>query len=52
MPADLLARYFEQVNSRYTFHKDLRRAVIFGRNDLVKDARRSRESTCWCAATL
>nr|WP_240629612.1 CheR family methyltransferase [Mycobacterium colombiense] len=38
MPPDLLARYFEQVNGRYVFRKDLRRAVIFGRNDLVKDA--------------
>lgn len=27
---------------RYVFRKDLRRAVIFGRNDLVKDAPISR----------
>lgn len=52
MPADLLARYFEQVNGRYIFHKDLRRAVIFGRNDLVKDAPISRVDLLVCRDTL
>ncbi|OBG32709.1 CheR family methyltransferase [Mycobacterium sp. E3198] len=52
VPADLLARYFEQVNSRYVFHKDLRRAVIFGRNDLVKDAPISRVDLLVCRNTL
>ncbi|HTY30247.1 CheR family methyltransferase [Mycobacterium sp.] len=52
VPADLLARYFEQVNGRYVFHKDLRRAVIFGRNDLVKDAPISRVDLLVCRNTL
>jgi two-component system CheB/CheR fusion protein len=52
VPADLLARYFEQANSRYVFHKDLRRAVIFGRNDLVKDAPISRVDLLVCRNTL
>ncbi|OBG29639.1 CheR family methyltransferase [Mycobacterium sp. 852002-51057_SCH5723018] len=52
VPPDLLARYFEQVNSRYVFKKDLRRAVIFGRNDLVKDAPISRVDLLVCRNTL
>jgi len=52
VPSDLLARYFEQVNSRYIFHKDLRRAVIFGRNDLVNDAVISRVDLLVCRNTL
>jgi two-component system, chemotaxis family, CheB/CheR fusion protein len=52
VPQDLLARYFEQVNSRYVFQKDLRRAVIFGRNDLVKDAPISRVDLLVCRNTL
>jgi two-component system, chemotaxis family, CheB/CheR fusion protein len=52
VPQDLLAKYFEQVNGRYAFHKDLRRAVIFGRNDLVKDAPISRVDLLVCRNTL
>lgn len=52
VPPDLLARYFEQLNGRYVFHKDLRRAVIFGRNDLVKDAPISRVDLLVCRNTL
>ncbi|ORW91554.1 chemotaxis protein CheR [Mycobacterium sp. IEC1808] len=52
VPPDLLTRYFEQVNGRYVFHKDLRRAVIFGRNDLVKDAPISRVDLLVCRNTL
>ena len=52
IPADLLARYFEHVNNRYVFRKDLRRAVIFGRNDLVKDAPISRVDLLVCRNTL
>jgi chemotaxis methyl-accepting protein methylase len=37
-----LERYFELQGSRYCFRKDLRRSVIFGRNDLVQDAPISR----------
>ncbi|OBA80182.1 chemotaxis protein CheR [Mycobacterium sp. 1164966.3] len=52
VPPDLLTRYFEQVNGRYVFRKDLRRAVIFGRNDLVKDAPISRVDLLVCRNTL
>jgi two-component system, chemotaxis family, CheB/CheR fusion protein len=52
VPQEMLKRYFEQVNSRHVFHKDLRRAVIFGRNDLVKDAPISRIDLLVCRNTL
>jgi two-component system, chemotaxis family, CheB/CheR fusion protein len=52
VPADFLDRYFEHVNSRYVFNKDLRRGVIFGRNDLVKDAPISRVDLLACRNTL
>jgi two-component system, chemotaxis family, CheB/CheR fusion protein len=52
VPQELLGGYFEQVNGRYVFHKDLRRAVIFGRNDLVKDAPISRVDLLVCRNTL
>ncbi len=52
VPLDLLGRYFEQANGRYVFHKDLRRAVIFGRNDLIKDAPISRVDLLVCRNTL
>jgi two-component system CheB/CheR fusion protein len=37
-PPELVDRYFERSGSRYTFRGDLRRSVIFGRNDLVQNA--------------
>jgi two-component system CheB/CheR fusion protein len=40
------------MNGRYVFRKDLRRAVIFGRNDLVKDAPISRVDLLVCRNTL
>jgi two-component system CheB/CheR fusion protein len=52
VPPDLLAKYFEKINGRYVFHKNLRRAVIFGRNDLVKDAPISRVDLLACRNTL
>jgi two-component system, chemotaxis family, CheB/CheR fusion protein len=52
VPPELLARYFEEVKGRYMFHKELRRAVIFGRNDLVKDAPISRVDLLVCRNTL
>ncbi|OBI50694.1 chemotaxis protein CheR [Mycobacterium kyorinense] len=52
VPTDLLEKYFEQLNGRYIFHKDLRRAVIFGRNDVVKDAPISRVDLLACRNTL
>ena len=35
---DLLEKYFVPSNGKYVFRKDLRRAIIFGRHDLVQDA--------------
>ncbi len=52
VPTDLLARYFEQTGQRYAFVKDLRRTVIFGRNDLVQDAPISRVDLLICRNTL
>ncbi|MEW2355605.1 CheR family methyltransferase [Spirillospora sp. NPDC029432] len=42
VPPELRARYFEPLQSSYVFRRDLRRQVIFGRNDLTKDAPISR----------
>jgi two-component system, chemotaxis family, CheB/CheR fusion protein len=47
-----LQRYFERANGRYVFRGDLRRAVIFGRNDLVQDAPISRLDLIVCRNTL
>ncbi len=52
VPPELLTKYFDQVNGRYVFRKDLRRAVIFGRTDLVKDAPISRVDLLVCRNAL
>ena len=52
VPPDLLERYFERADGAYAFRKDLRRAVIFGRNDLVQDAPISRIDLLVCRNTL
>src|SRR3954451_20640931 len=52
IPAPLLERYFEQGDQRYSFRKDLRRTVIFGRNDLTQDAPISRIDLLTCRNTL
>ena len=52
VPADALERFFERTDQRYVFRKDLRRAVIFGRNDLVQDAPISRIDLLVCRNTL
>jgi len=52
LPAEVAAKYFEQVGHRYVVRKDLRRAVIFGRNDLVQDAPISRIDLLVCRNTL
>ena len=33
-----IEQFFEKLDDRYTFRKDLRQSVIFGRHDLVQDA--------------
>ncbi|HET6534436.1 MAG TPA: CheR family methyltransferase [Actinoplanes sp.] len=52
VPPELLKRYFEPAGNRFTFRKDLRRSVIFGRNDLVQDAPISRIDLLTCRNTL
>jgi two-component system, chemotaxis family, CheB/CheR fusion protein len=47
-----IERYFERQGTRHVFRKDLRRAVIFGRNDLVQDAPISRIDLLICRNTL
>ena len=39
---ELRRKYFEANGTKYAFHRDLRRQVIFGRNDLTRDAPISR----------
>ncbi|GID90900.1 CheR family methyltransferase [Amorphoplanes digitatis] len=52
MPPELLERYFEASANRHVFRKDLRRSVIFGRNDLVQDAPISRIDLLVCRNAL
>ena len=52
VPPELLERYFDETDGGYGFRKDLRRAVIFGRNDLVQDAPISRIDVLACRNTL
>ena len=52
VPADLRGRYFERADQRLAFRKDLRRTVIFGRNNLVQDAPISRLDLLICRNTL
>ncbi len=52
VPQVLLHRYFEPAGQRYQFRPDLRRSVIFGRNDLVQDAPISRIDVLTCRNTL
>ncbi|MEU4508563.1 CheR family methyltransferase [Nonomuraea wenchangensis] len=42
VPLDLRETYFEPVEHGFTFRRDLRRQLIFGRNDLTRDAPISR----------
>jgi two-component system CheB/CheR fusion protein len=52
VPAEFLEKYFERHNSDYTLVRDLRRTVIFGRNDLIQDAPISRLDLLLCRNTL
>jgi two-component system, chemotaxis family, CheB/CheR fusion protein len=52
VPDDLRAAYFERSDQRFAFRKDLRRTVIFGRNNLVSDAPISRLDLLICRNTL
>jgi two-component system CheB/CheR fusion protein len=52
VPLDLRERYFERRNGNYVFRNDLRRAVIFGRHDLIQDPPISRISLLLSRNTL
>ena len=52
VPPELRERYFEPAGTGFAFRTDLRRSVIFGRNDLVQDAPISRLDLLVCRNTL
>jgi two-component system, chemotaxis family, CheB/CheR fusion protein len=52
LPPEIVERYFERSESRYLFRRDLRRAVVFGRNDLIQDAPISRIDLLACRNAL
>ncbi|MGD9684168.1 MAG: CheR family methyltransferase [Candidatus Obscuribacterales bacterium] len=52
VPVRLAEKYFTRQGSRYTFKADLRRAVIFGRHDIVLDAPISKLDLLVCRNTL
>jgi two-component system CheB/CheR fusion protein len=52
LPPGLVDKYFTRVGGSFLFNKDLRRAVIFGRHDLVQDAPISRVDVISCRNTL
>jgi two-component system CheB/CheR fusion protein len=52
LPEPYRERYFDLINGRYVFTPDLRRSVIFGRNDLTSDAPISRIDILLCRNML
>ncbi|PWW22725.1 two-component system CheB/CheR fusion protein [Geodermatophilus normandii] len=52
LTAAQVEEYFQPDGSRFAFRKDLRRSVIFGRNDLVQDAPISHVDLLLCRNTL
>ena len=52
VPEDLRTTYFNRTGDRYTFDKELRRAMIFGRHDVVQDAPISRIDLLVCRNLL
>jgi len=52
LPVEMLERYFDKTNKLYTFRKDLRRSLIFGRHDLVQDPPISRIDLLTCRNAL
>lgn len=52
VPGHLLKQYFEESGGVYAFDKQLRRAVIFGRHDLLQDAPISHVDILSCRNTL
>ncbi|HVF39511.1 MAG TPA: CheR family methyltransferase [Gemmatimonadaceae bacterium] len=52
VPVELREKYFERVEARYAFRKDLRRCMVFGRHDLLHDAPVSKVDLLVCRNTL
>jgi two-component system, chemotaxis family, CheB/CheR fusion protein len=52
VPEHLLEKYFYECNGQFCIIKDLRRSMVFGRNDLVMDAPISRLDLLICRNTL
>jgi two-component system CheB/CheR fusion protein len=52
VPAELRQKYFTRADKRFAFRTDLRRTVIFGRNNLLQDAPISRLDLLLCRNTL
>jgi len=52
LTAAQIEEYFQPEGARFAFRKDLRRSVIFGRNDLVQDAPISHVDLLLCRNTL
>src|SRR3954451_7983797 len=52
LPREIRDRYFVRIHQRYVVRPEFRRAVIFGRNDLVQDAPISRIDLLTCRNTL
>jgi two-component system, chemotaxis family, CheB/CheR fusion protein len=52
VPPDLLGKYFDRTNHHYVFSRDLRKCVIFGRHNVVRDAPISRIDLLVCRNLL
>lgn len=52
VPEPFVEKYFETVDNRLIFDRDLRRSIIFGRHDLIQDAPISRVDLLLCRNTL
>jgi two-component system, chemotaxis family, CheB/CheR fusion protein len=52
LPPELRERYFDPAAERWAFSKELRRSVIFGRNDLIMNAPISHIDLLVCRNTL
>ncbi|MDX3910228.1 MAG: CheR family methyltransferase [Sphingobium sp.] len=52
VPAPFLEKYFERTNNHYVFERELRKCVIFGRHNIVRDAPISRIDLLLCRNLL
>jgi two-component system CheB/CheR fusion protein len=52
LSSEQIEQFFEKIDTHYTFRKDLRRCVIFGRHDLLQDAPISKIDLLVCRNTL